>query len=129
MIQATTMHSMRSAISTVLKASPRALAFSCGMLINIPLIVEWQTITRNRETLVNDVHLKNNQRCINYDYYIVQHILKYDNTIKEKLAIKTSGPFEIVCVHVNSMVTIQFWVGVTEQVNICHTIPYRDPLL
>ncbi len=56
---ATTMNSMRSTISTVLKASPGALAFSHDMLLNIPLIAGWQTITCNRETLINDELLKN----------------------------------------------------------------------
>ncbi len=84
---ATTMYLMRSTISTVLKASPGALAFSQDMLLNVPLIADWQTITRNRETLVNDALLKNNQRRINYDYYIGQRVLKYDNTIKGKLTV------------------------------------------
>ncbi len=80
--------------------------FSCDMLLNVPFIADWQTITCNRETLVKNVLLKNNQRHINYDHYIGQQVLKYDNTIKGKLTVKTSGPFEIVHVHVNSMVTI-----------------------
>ncbi len=63
---------------------------------------------------MNDALLKNNQWRIDYDYYIGQCILKYDNTISGKLAIKTSGPFEIVGVHLNSVVTIQIQVGVTE---------------
>ena len=126
---ATTMYSMRSTISTVLKASPGALAFSRDMLLNVPLIADWQTITRNREALVNDALLKNNQRHINYDYYIGQQVLKYDNTIKGKLTVKTSGPFEIVRVHVNGTVTIQLRAGVTERINIRRTIPYHEPLL
>ncbi len=117
------MYSMRSTISTVLKASPGALAFSCDMLLNVPVIADWQTITRNREALVNDA-----QR-INYDYYIGQQVLKYDNTIKGKLTVKTSGPFEIVRVHVNGTVTIQLQVSVTKQINICRTILYHEPLL
>ncbi len=111
---ATTMYSMRSTISTVLMASPGALAFSRDMLLNVPLIADWQTITRNREALVNDALLKNNQRRINYDHYIGQQVLKYDNTIKGKLTVKTSGPFEIVRIHVNGTVTIQLWAGVTK---------------
>ena len=126
---ATTMYLMRSTISTVLKASPGALAFSRDMLLNVPLIADWQTITRNREALVNDALLKNNQRRINYDYYIGQQVLKYDNTIKGKLTVKTSGPFEIVRVHVNGTVTIQLRAGVTERINIRRTIPYHEPLL
>ncbi len=60
----------------------------------------------NREELVNNALLKNNQRRINYDYYIGQQVIKYDNMIKGKLTVKASGPFEIERVHVNSMVTI-----------------------
>ncbi len=119
------MHLTRSTISTVLKASPGDLTFTQDMLLNIPLIADWQIITLNREALVNKALLKNNQRLINYDYYVRQHVLKYDNTIKDKLAVKTSGPFEIVPVHVNSTVTIQLQAGVTEH----YTIPYRDPLV
>ncbi len=99
------------------------------MLLNVPLIADWQTISCNGETLVNDALLKNNQRRINYDYYIGQQVLKYDNTINGKLTIKTSGPFEIVCVHVNGTVTIQLQAGVTEQINIRRTIPYHEPLI
>ncbi len=92
----------------------RSSCVSRDMLLNVPLIADWQVITRNREALVNDALLKNNQQCINYDYYIGQHVLKYDNTIKGKLAVKTSGQFEIVHVHLNGTVTIQLRVSVTE---------------
>ncbi len=99
------------------------------MRLNVPLIADWQTITCNQEAVVNDALLKNNQRRINYDHYVGRQVLKYDNTIKGKLAVKTSGPFEIVQVHVNGMITIQLRVGVTEQINIRPTIHYRRPLL
>ncbi len=59
--QATTLHSMQSTISTVLKASLGALAFSCNMLLDIPLIVDWQTNPYNREGQVNNVLLEDNQ--------------------------------------------------------------------
>ncbi len=55
-----------------------------------------------------------NQKVINYDYFVGQQVLKYDQTIMSKLAIKTSGHFEIVCIHLNSIITIQLWVGVME---------------
>ncbi len=126
---ATTMYSMRSTISVVLKASSGALAFSHDMLLNVPLVTEWQTITCNVEELVNDALLKNNQRRINYDFYVWQRVLKHYNTIKGKLAVKTSSPFEIAHIHVNSSITIQLWIGVMEQINILCTIPYRDSLL
>ncbi len=49
--------------------------------------------------------------------------------MKGELAIKTSGPFEIVRVHVNSIIIIQLQIGVTERIKIPHTIPYQDPLV
>ncbi len=61
---------MQLTISMVLKASLCALAFSPHMLLNNPLIAEWQTITCNREALVNDALLKSNQKHINYDYFL-----------------------------------------------------------
>ncbi len=53
----------------------------------------------------------------------------YDKTIRGKVAALTSGPNEIVCINVNGTVTLQLWVGVTEQINIHNTIPYKDPLV
>ncbi len=104
---ATTMHSMRAMISIVLKASPGSLAFSCNTLLNVPLIAEWTSITCNQEALMNDAVLKSNQGHISYYYCVSQQVLKYNNTIKGRLTVKTSGPFDIVQVHNNGVVTIQ----------------------
>ncbi len=42
------------------------------MLLNIPLIEEWQIITHNsnREVSVNDVVLKSNKWYISYDNFV-----------------------------------------------------------
>ncbi len=56
----------------VLKASQNALAFPCDMHKCIALIVEWQTITCNREALLNNTFLKSNEQHINYDYFVGQ---------------------------------------------------------
>ncbi len=113
----------------LLKASPGALTFSQDMLLNGLFIAEWQTISCNREALVNNALLKANQKRINRDYYVGHCVLEYDQTIKGKLAAKTSGPFEIVHIHVNGIITIQLWPGVTECIDICCTIPYNKPLV
>ncbi len=120
---ATTMYSIQSTIL----ASP--LMLSCDKLLNIPLIAERQTINCNRETLVNEALLINNQPCINYGDFVAQQVLKYDQKIKGKLAIKTSGPFKIVHIHMISTFTIQLQVSLMEQIHICHTIPYKISLV
>ncbi len=114
----TTMHSMHSTISTTLKARPGALAFSQDMVPNVPFMAERQTISPTRETLVNNALMKTNQLCINYDYFVRQRVLKYDQTVKGKFVVKTSDPFLIVCVHINGTITIQLQLGVTERINI-----------
>ena len=59
-----------------LKATPGVLALSRDMLLNVPLIVDWQAIQNHREQLVNKALLKSNKKRINYDYHIRQKILK-----------------------------------------------------
>ncbi len=59
-------------LNGTIKASLGTLAFSCDMLLNIPLILECQTTTSIRETLVNDALLKSYQWCINHDYFVGQ---------------------------------------------------------
>ena len=124
---ATTMFAMRATISTVLKASPGSLAFNRDMLLNVPLVADWHTIHLHREHLVNDTLLKANAKRINYDYAIGQQVLKYDKTIKGKLNLKTSGPYEILRTHVNGTVTIQLRPDITERINIRRTLPYNQP--
>ncbi len=78
---------------------------------------------------MNYTLLKRNQWCINYEYLVGQQVLKYDNSIKRKLSIKILSPFMIVHIHVNGTITIQLQVDMTEQINICCTIPFKEPLL
>ncbi len=120
----TTMQLMRLTIVVVLKAFLIAHAFSCNMLLNVPLILEWQTFTHKWESLVNEAQVNSNQQWIFYDYFIGWILMKYDNTTKGKLAIKTSGHFDIVHIPVVGTVTIQLRAGMTQQI-----IPYEDPLV
>ena len=87
------MHSLRSTVSTTLKATPGGLAFSQYMLLNVPLIADWKARQKHRENLVNKALLKSNKKIINYDYRVGKKILKYDNSIVGKLESKTTGPF------------------------------------
>ncbi len=65
----------------------------------------------------------------NFDYVIGLSVLKYDNTIKAKIAVKTSIPLEIVHMHVNGTITIQLRAGVTKSMNIHFTTTFKDLLV
>ncbi len=94
-----------------LNASLGALGFSWDMLLNLPFTVEWQTISHNREALVNNALMKTNQKCINYYYNVGQCILKFEQTIKGKLAIKTSIPFESCSIIALKLSLFFMWYG------------------
>ena len=115
---AAAMHSLCASISTTLKAMSGRLAFSPDMLLNVPLIADWQEIQEHREQLVNKALLKSNQKRINYDYSVGQKILKYNNSIVGKLESKTTEPIEILHVHKNGAVTILLRPGISERINV-----------
>ena len=112
------MHSLGATFSTMLKVTPGGLAFSCNMLLNVPLIADWQAIKKHRDQLVNKALFKSNKKRINYDYRIGQKILKYDNSIAGKLELKTTGPFEISHIHTNCTVTILLCTRISERINV-----------
>ncbi len=120
----TAMHSIRSTISTTLKTSPGGL--------HSPKICSSMFLSLWNDKPSCEIQkpwsfLKTKQQCINYDFYVGQCVFKYDHTIKGKQAFKYSSPYEIVHVHVNGTITIKLWPGVMKWINICCTVPYKDP--
>jgi hypothetical protein len=51
---ATAMHAMQTTVATTLGSIPGALAFNQDMFLNMPLIADWQAITRTREHHFNE---------------------------------------------------------------------------
>jgi hypothetical protein len=48
------MHAMRVTTASTLGSMPGALAFSCNMFLNVPLIADWHTIAQCRDQYVNE---------------------------------------------------------------------------
>ena len=59
---AAVMHSLCATVSTTLKATPGGIAFSCNMLLNVPLIADWKEIQKHREQLVSKTLLSLTKR-------------------------------------------------------------------
>jgi hypothetical protein len=51
---ATAMHAMQTTVATTLGSTPGALAFARDMILNVPLIADWQAIARTCEHHVNE---------------------------------------------------------------------------
>ena len=95
------------------------------MFLNIPLIADWHAITKRREHLINENLMRENKHRRCFDYMPDQKVLKKTKSPK-KLGPRTSGPYKILNTNVNSTLTIELKPGVTERINICRVIPYKQ---
>ena len=119
-------HSLRCGVHTTLGSSPGSLVFNRDMFLNIPLIADWQMLTKKREHLVNENLRRENLKRRKYDYEVNQKVLKKLHK-PTKLGERHEGPYNVERVHVNGNVTIQLRPGVTERINIRRIIPYHEP--
>ena len=102
---ATDMHAMHTTVATTLGSTPGALAFSRYMFLNVPLVANWQTISRKREHHVNENLCKANDKRLSFDYAEGQQVLKKVHN-PTKLGLRTTGPYLIQHVHVNGNLAI-----------------------
>jgi hypothetical protein len=120
-----TMHGMRAGVHSTLGTSPGNLLFNRDMFLYIHLIADWHAITQRREHLIHEKLMRENQKRRGYNYTTQQMVLKKKWKPK-KLSKRTSGPYKIVQVHVNGIVTIQLRPGLTERTNIRLIITYKQ---
>jgi hypothetical protein len=73
---ATAMHAMRVTTASTLGSMPGALAFSCNMFLNFPLIADWHTIAQHSKQYVNDNLCCANRNRRQYDHAPGQQVLK-----------------------------------------------------
>ncbi len=93
------------------------------MILNVPLIADWQAIARTCEHHVNE-----NLRCANnkqrqYGYTLGQQVLKKVHN-PTKLGVGMEGPYTIERIQVNGNLTILLRDGITERLIICRVLPY-----
>jgi hypothetical protein len=121
---ATAMHAMQTTIATTLGSTPGALAFAQDMVLNMPLIADWQAIARTCEHHVNENLRRAIRKQRQFDYAPGQQVLKKVHN-PMKLGVRTEGPYTIECVHVDCNLTILLCEGITERINIHRVLPYR----
>ena len=121
---AITMHAIRGGIHSTL-GSPGSLVFNRDMFLNIPLIADWHAITKRREHLVNENLMRENRKFCRHDYAVNDRVLKKRHN-PTKLGPRTSGPYRVVQIRVNGMVTIELRQGVTERIHMRRIIPYNE---
>ena len=96
----TAAYGARSALHSTMKASPGAMAFHRDMILNIPLIVDFELLRQRRQLLIDKNLVRANAKRVNYDYQPGQKALKLVYKPK-KLDPQAEGPYNINMIHTN----------------------------
>ena len=95
-----------STFSSAHNATPGGLAFHRNIILDVPLIVDFQIIRQKRQQLIDQRLVVANQKRFSYDYTVEDEILKL-NLQPDKLEKRATGPYVIEQVHTNGTVTIR----------------------
>ena len=72
----TAAYAARTCMHSTMKLSPGSMAFHRDMVLNIPLIVDFELIRQRRQALINKNLIRANAKRIDYDYQPGQQVLK-----------------------------------------------------
>ena len=114
----------RSTIHSGLKTTPGGLAFSRDMILNLPLVADFQEIQARRQQLIDKRLIEANRRRYSYDYGIGDEVLKLTFN-PDKLEQRAHGPYKIQRVHTNGTVTIRLNDTTVERLSLRRIKPYR----
>ena len=108
-----------------MKASPGAMAFHRDMILNIPLIVDFELLRQRRQTLIDKSLLRANAKRVDFDYQPGQQAYKLVYK-PNKLDPRCEGPYLITRVHTNGTVELQLEEDVIERINIRRIKPHKE---
>ena len=121
----TAMHALRcNPVSTLGNFSPGALVFNRDMFLNIPLVADILTLTKNRQALIDARLIRANRRRIKHEFKVGQQVFVNVPNRDHKLDLVKRGPFPILQVHTNNTVTLQRG-PIIERINIRHISPFK----
>ena len=119
--------SLRTTVSTVTNVSPGMAVFSCDMIFNFKMRVNWQQVEQKRDQLARRDNVKENSKRMPYEYTVGEKVLivkkRYERN--RKLDAPTKGPFVIVQINKNGTVVIehnQYY----ETINIRRLRPFKE---
>jgi len=120
----TAAYAARTAIHSTMMESPGNIAFHRDMLLNIPLIVDFELMRQRRQALIDKSLIRANAKRIDFDYQPGQLVLK-QAPADRKLDQQALGPYPITRIHTNGTVVIRLSPDITERINIRRIKPYR----
>ena len=114
----------RSTVHSALRASPGSLAFNRDMILDIPMVADWELIRQNRQQLIDARLIAANRKRFSHDYHVGDEVYKLKHS-PNKLESRVEGPYRINTVHTNGTVTIQLTPHVIERISIRRIKPSK----
>ena len=114
---------LRATVHTTLGVSPGAAVFQRDMLLNIPVVTDWEMVRQKRRARISYNNERENDKRIPMDYKVGDKVVILEKR-RRKLADKTTDPFVIDQVHTNGTVTIKRSEGVFDRINIRRIGPW-----
>ena len=116
---------IRAALHGTLRTSPGSLAFGRDMILDIPVVADWNFIRQHRQQLIDQRLVAANQRRFSHDYQQGDEVMKLAHSHDKLSADRATGPYRIHSVHTNGTVTIQLTPHTLERISIRRIKPYR----
>ena len=120
-------HATRCAVNHTMKNSPGEIVFRRDMFIDVPVLVDLETIQQRRQALIDQNLMRINQKRYDYHYQVNDYVMvkKYDPKKGEE---RVHGPYQITECRTNGTVQIQRENPmIQETFNIRKLVPYRGP--
>ena len=114
----------RSVVHSGLQSTPGALAFGRDMILDIPMVADWNLIRQHRQQLVDKRLLAANRRRFSHDYNVGDRVLKLHYN-PDKLSPRAHGPYTVESVHTNGTVTIRLTPHTLERLSIRRVKPFH----
>ena len=117
------MFATRATVHGSLQTTPGGIAFNRDMILNIPLIADWQLLRDKRQQLIDDRLIRANRKRFSHDYHAGEEVLKLTYQ-PNKLSPRAEGPYRVHQVHTNGTVTLQKDAHTIERISIRRLKPY-----
>ena len=104
--------------------APEDWLFGRDMILDIPLVEDWNLICTHRQQLIDNRLLAANHKRFSHDYNIGDEVLKIIYN-PHKLEQRATGPYRVQQVHTNGTLTIRLNDHVNKRISIRRIKPFK----
>jgi hypothetical protein len=122
-ILASVSYGLRATTHRTLGVSPGAFVFGRDMMLNIPILADWNLIRERKQAQMDLNNAAENKRRRFKDYTVGDEVLILKDN-PSKLEDRAFGPFVIHQIFANGTLLIERHPGVMERINVRRVKPY-----